>query len=164
MLHAHDYRPRDGERYAVLSFLDMGAQSPAFARSTGFVERLVVHADDCTPGEAQSAFDGRALCPLSERQAQQIVRFVKANAERIDTLVVHCHAGISRSPGAALAIAEAMAVAEVEMLNGEQIAPNRHVRDLVRAAFRAAAVSPAAEPHEPADASNRAPAAPNSHR
>lgn len=139
MLHAHAYRPEQGERYAVLSFLDIGAESAVFPRPEGFVERLVIHADDCTPQDAQSAFDGRVLCPLSERQAQQIARFVRANAERIDTLVVHCHAGISRSPGAALAIAEALAVAQVEMLNGEHIAPNAHVRSLVAEALSAMA-------------------------
>ena len=139
MSHAHAYRPEEGERYAVLSFLDIGAESPVFPRPEGFVERLVVHADDCAPQDAQSSFDGRALCPLSERQAQQIARFIRANAERIDTLVVHCHAGISRSPGAALAIAEALAVSEVEMLNGDRIAPNAHVRNLVRDALNAMA-------------------------
>lgn len=139
MLHAHAYLPQEGERYAVLSFLDIGAESPTFPRPEGFVERLVIHADDCTPEEAQSAFDGRMLCPLSERQAQQIARFIRANVERVDTLLVHCHAGISRSPGAALAIAEALAVAEVEMLNGERIAPNAHVRSLVSEALTAMA-------------------------
>jgi predicted protein tyrosine phosphatase len=139
MLHAHAYRPKQGERYAVLSFLDIGAESPVFPRPEGFVERLVVHADDCTPEDAQVTFEGHTLCPLSERQAQQIARFIQANVQRIDTLVVHCHAGISRSPGAALAIAEALAVAEVEMLNGEQIAPNAHVRSLVSEALSAMA-------------------------
>jgi predicted protein tyrosine phosphatase len=130
---AQRYRPQAGERYAVLSFIDVGCEPPRLERHEGFVERLVVHCDDCTPGEAPLA--GRALCPLSEAQARQVARFVRANADRIDTLVVHCHAGLSRSPGAATAIAEALKIAEVFMVNGESVIPNAHVRDLVRAAL-----------------------------
>lgn len=131
--HAQSYRPERGERYAVLSFIDVGVEVPRIERHEGFVERLVIHADDCTPGDPP--FNGRRLCPLSEAQAKQVARFVRANAERVDTLYVHCHAGLSRSPGAATAIAEALAIAEIEMLNGESVMPNRHVRELVRAAL-----------------------------
>ena len=131
--HAQNYRPERGERYAVLSFIDVGVEVPRMERHEGFVERLVIHADDCSPGDPP--FNGRRLCPLSEAQARQVARFVRANAGRVDTLYVHCHAGLSRSPGAASAIAEALAIAEIEMLNGESVIPNRHVRELVRAAF-----------------------------
>lgn len=131
--HVQNFHPQTGERYAVLSFVDVGAQVPQIERHEGLVERLVIHADDCTPEDPP--FNGRRLCPLSEAQAKQVARFVHANAERIDTLYVHCHAGLSRSPGAASAIAEALAIAEVEMLNGTSVIPNRHVRKLVRAAL-----------------------------
>lgn len=131
---AQRYRPQAGERYAVLSFLDVGVEVPRIERHPGFTERLVIHADDCEPNDPP--FNGRRLCPLSEAQAKQVARFVRANAERVDTLYVHCHAGLSRSPGAAHAIAEALAIAEIEMTNGDRIIPNTHVRELVRAAFR----------------------------
>lgn len=131
--HAQSYRPQEGERYAVLSFIDVGCEVPHINRYEGFVERLVIHADDCMPDDPP--FNGRRLRPLSEAQAKQVARFVRANAERIDTLYVHCHAGLSRSPGAATAIAEALAIAEIEMLNGPSVIPNRHVRELVRAAL-----------------------------
>jgi predicted protein tyrosine phosphatase len=130
---AQRFRPQRGERYAVLSFVDVGCEPPRLERHDGFVERLVIHADDCTPDDAP--FAGRVLCPLSEAQARQVARFVRANVERIDTLVVHCHAGLSRSPGAATAIAEALAIAELHMVNGESVIPNPYVRDLVRAAL-----------------------------
>lgn len=131
--HAQSYSPKPGERYAVLSFVDVGVEPPHMQRREGLVERLVISCDDCTPGDPP--FNGRRLRPLSEAQAKQVARFVHANAGRIDTLVVHCHAGISRSPGAALAIAEALSIAEIEMLNGEGIMPNSHVRDTVRTAL-----------------------------
>lgn len=131
--HVQNFRPDEGERYAVLSFVDVGCEVPHIERHTGFVERLVIHADDCTPSDPP--FHGRRLCPLSERQAKQVARFVRANAERVDTLYVHCHAGLSRSPGAATAIAEALAIAEIQMLNGSSVVPNRHVRELLRAAL-----------------------------
>lgn len=131
--HVQSFRPQEGERYAVLSFVDVGSRVPHIERHEGFVERLVIHADDCTPQDPP--FNGRRLCPLSQAQAKQVARFVRANAERIDTLYVHCHAGLSRSPGAATAIAEALAIAEIEMLNGSSVIPNRHVREMVRAAL-----------------------------
>ncbi|HLI95552.1 MAG TPA: hypothetical protein VKT72_05610 [Candidatus Baltobacteraceae bacterium] len=130
---AQRFQPTPGERYAVLSFIDVGCEPPKLERHDGFVERLVVHTDDCTPDDPP--FAGRLLCPLSEAQARQIARFVRANADRIDTLVVHCHAGLSRSPGAATAIGEALQIAEIYMVNGENVIPNVHVRDLVRAAL-----------------------------
>lgn len=127
------FRPQPGERYAVLSFIDVGVDVPHVQRHQGFIERLVIHADDCTPEDPP--FNGRRLRPLSDAQAKQVARFVHANAERVDTLFVHCHAGMSRSPGAALAIAEVLAISEIEMLNGESVIPNSHVRDVLRAAF-----------------------------
>jgi predicted protein tyrosine phosphatase len=117
----------------VLSFVDVGVEVPHIDRREGMVERLVIAADDCTPHDPP--FNGVRLRPLSEAQAKQIARFVHANAARIDTLVIHCHAGISRSPGAALAIAESLAIAEIEMLNGESVLPNQHVRDTLRVAL-----------------------------
>lgn len=135
MDHAREFRPQPGERYAVLSFVDVGGEVVQLERMPGFVERLVVHADDCTPRNAHSADPLRVLTPLSERQAQQVARFVRANAERVDTLFVHCHAGLSRSPAAAAAIAEALAIADVVMRN-EATFPNEHVRELVARALR----------------------------
>lgn len=131
--HAQLYRPEPGERYAVLSFVDVGVEVPRIERLAGLVERLVISADDCTPSDAE--FNGRRLRPLSQAQAKQIARFVHANADRIDTLVIHCHAGLSRSPAAALEIAQALAIAEIEMLNGESVIPNEHVRDTLRVAL-----------------------------
>jgi len=133
MSHAKAYCPEPGERYAVLSFVDVGVEVPRIERRAGLVERLVISCDDCTPEDPP--FNGRRLKPLSEAQARQAARFVHANAERIDTLFVHCHAGLSRSPGAALAIAEVLAIAEINMLNGADVIPNKYVRDTLRAAL-----------------------------
>jgi predicted protein tyrosine phosphatase len=133
MSQAQAYRPQPGERYAMLSFVDVGVEVPHIERREGLLERLVIAADDCTPHDPP--FNGRRLRPLSEAQAKQVARFVRANADRIDTLVIHCHAGLSRSPGAAVAIAEALAIAEIEMLNGESVVPNQHVRDTLRVAL-----------------------------
>ena len=137
---AQQFLPVHGERYAVLSFIDVGVEVPRIPRRGGLVEHLVVHADDCLPTDPP--FNGRQPCPLSGAQAKQVARFVHANAERIDTLFVHCHAGLSRSPGAALAIAEVLAIAQVEMINGESVMPNRHVRASVGEALRALQKTP----------------------
>lgn len=132
---AQNYRPDAGERYAVLSFVDVGVDVPRLERHEGFVERLVIHADDCSPDDPP--FNGRRLCPLSDAQARQVARFIRANADRVDTLYIHCHAGLSRSPGAALAIAEVLTAAQVQMTNGASVIPNRHVRETLRSALAA---------------------------
>jgi predicted protein tyrosine phosphatase len=41
---------------------------------------------------------------INETQAEEMARFVKFYCEKVDVIVVHCHAGISRSAGIGAAI------------------------------------------------------------
>ena len=43
---------------------------------------------------------------ITRNDATQIVRFVESWKNRVDTVIVHCHAGISRSSGVGAAILE----------------------------------------------------------
>lgn len=44
--------------------------------------------------------------PMNENQAQEVARFVNNVWDKIDCLIVQCHAGISRSAGIAAAISK----------------------------------------------------------
>lgn len=80
--------------------------------------------------------DGAGYTLLSEEDARNIVRFVRAHREQIQLVVCQCEAGISRSAGCAAALSK--------WLNGDDEAffrlfhPNRWVyRRVLEAAMRA---------------------------
>lgn len=126
---ARGYRPAPGERYAVISFVDVTAPTPPLKRYHGCVGRLVIRADDVLR-DREGDYVG-----LAHGDALKVALFCLKWQDAIDTLVVHCRMGMSRSPGAAEAIAEALGVDDVEFLNQDVIA-NRHVREAVTAAIR----------------------------
>lgn len=71
---------------------------------------------------------------LTEAQAAEIVSFVRRIRNEADVLLVHCVAGVSRSPAVGMAIAEALGIEDLEIASQDAI-PNRHVLTLVRKAF-----------------------------
>ena len=44
--------------------------------------------------------------PISTYQVEQIIRFIYKNLKKIDTMLIHCDAGVSRSPAVAYFIAK----------------------------------------------------------
>lgn len=76
------------------------------------------------------------LLPLSEDIAKNIAKVVVGH-RHLHALVVHCEAGISRSPGVALAVASYLTTTP-PLAQLEKLFPchNRHVRRLVETAIR----------------------------
>jgi len=130
---AAKWRPQPQERYAVISVIDVGAPTNALPRRTGFIRRLVIHADDVLP-EDREVERCEQFRPLERRQAISIARFAIDVRSKADVLLIHCVAGMSRSPGVAVAIAEAFAIENLEISSQDAI-PNRHVRKLVAEAL-----------------------------
>lgn len=126
---ARGYRPAPGERYAVISFVDVTAPTPSLKRYHGCVGRLVVRADDVLRDHEDDCVG------LVHGDALRVALFCLKWKDAIDTLVVHCRMGMSRSPGAAEAIAEVLGIEDVEFLNQNVIA-NRHVREAIIGAIR----------------------------
>ena len=96
--------PRPG-RTAILSFRDPGTDVPIFRR----VDRdqiclLEFHDIDTTPPNVD--LSGYTLFNASH--AERAAAFVQAMDPRVETLLVHCEAGISRSVSAAIAIAHVL--------------------------------------------------------
>jgi predicted protein tyrosine phosphatase len=50
--------------------------------------------------------DGKVFFPMTDGDSWNIASFMKNNVKKIDILVVHCEAGVSRSAGVAAAISK----------------------------------------------------------
>ena len=61
---------------------------------------------DIANPESSDISDLRKKNCFNKEQAKQILDFVKNNESKIETLLVHCEAGISRSPAIAAAISK----------------------------------------------------------
>lgn len=79
--------------------------------------------------------DGRIILPLSESQADTIARFVWEHKTE-EFWVVHCEAGISRSPAVGLAIADFLGDRDMALFTeGRFSTYNRFVRSMVENAL-----------------------------
>lgn len=88
----------DFPNHAVISIISPGHEHPPLNAK----HLLQVHFHD-----ADKMFelqDGRIIMPISESIAEEIARFVIDHQDE-ERWIVHCEAGISRSPGVGLAIA-----------------------------------------------------------
>lgn len=102
--------------------------------------------DDQIPSRLFTA--GLSGHPLKKEQAEDIVKQIKLIEPEIELLVIHCAAGISRSPAVALAIAEYYKLWHIVQnivlqsrrtdglfSTGMHYFPNAHVLKLMRQAF-----------------------------
>lgn len=70
-------------------------------RQRASVPRLDIQFEDVTE---ELMGDSRLLRPIDESQAAVIVDFMESYSSEADRLIVHCAAGISRSPGVAVGL------------------------------------------------------------
>lgn len=127
------WRPDPQEHYAVISIVDRGAKARRLPRHPGYLRRLIIHADDVTPADEILGRE-RLWYALTPEQAAEIAKFAVDIRDAADVLLLHCVAGLSRSPAVAQAIAEAFSIEDLDILSQDAI-PNRHMLKLVRDAF-----------------------------
>lgn len=84
----------DALRKTCIISINEPGKEPAKLKD-GWDDKLVVHFWDITKRIANTRQVDQWLEPISEDQAKEIADFIKAHNE--DHIVVHCHAGISRS-------------------------------------------------------------------
>jgi len=113
--------------YVVVSISDADAAPPKLVRGAGFRDAIYLHFDDTEPGSNY----GRR--PMSLEQAKSIWEFVGQHREHVETIVCHCHAGMSRSPAVAAGIAEGLGQSPTAIF--AEYCPNRHVLEMMRAAI-----------------------------
>lgn len=85
------------KKYAIISISEVDYKSPEFNNHSNIVSVLKVHFDDVEKNDKNCITNSDAL---------KIANFVKSQVANIDTLIVHCLAGRSRSAGCAAAISK----------------------------------------------------------
>lgn len=83
--------------------------------------------------DAEDADCGQNL--IACEQAEAICRFVLRLRGEIDTLIVHCSAGVSRSPAVAAAVLKGLGESDEAIWNDPRYHPNELVYTVVLAAF-----------------------------
>ena len=125
---------RDRRPYAVISLTDPGT---ALARLQDDPNRLGLltlqfHDISHTPEEFASLVRrperDHYILPTADH-ARRIVRFVREMAPRVEKIVIHCEAGISRSAGVGAALAHCLQQPDIHFY--DHGIPNVRVRRLV---------------------------------
>lgn len=75
------------------------------------------------------------LQEMTLEQGREVVDFVEKWKDRVGTIYVHCHAGMSRSPGAAVAICQILRQRSGQFYGNGRF-PNRHVAWTISTAWR----------------------------
>lgn len=91
------------------------------------LNNLIVNTNNGIKSVLQVQFDdydqGEPNC-ITEKDAEKIAEFVKRTADKVDTVIVHCEAGISRSAGVAAAISKYLFNDDTAIFNNRQYCPN----------------------------------------
>lgn len=81
-------------------------------------------------------------CAMQSIHARELIKFAKERLDAGDLLYIHCEAGVSRSPSAACAIADALGIPRDQIdfgIGGEAGQPlNQHVYQLIMEEWSAA--------------------------
>lgn len=76
--------------------------------------------------------DAQDYEPPKESDFVGLKRFIDENKEKIDGIIVHCDAGISRSAGCAMAVADYVGCENIVRTQGGHFRPNFTVYDCTR--------------------------------
>lgn len=88
---------------------------------SGASERYIWKKDE---GLLLDTLDNSPYVVISEKDAKDIVSFVMKWYDKVDTIIVHCNAGISRSSGVCAAIMKAMTRDDSQIFENPRYMPN----------------------------------------
>ena len=120
--------------YVVISITDPGSQPAKIKKSAGFREALRLQFHDAIPLKGYFKLPPEVVL-MNEDHARAVWDFVGQWKGTVETIVVHCEQGMSRSPAVAAAICK--------MLGGDnrqffhEYLPNQHVYGLLRSVAEA---------------------------
>lgn len=120
-------RPPSGRRVAMISISSPSAERAAPIRPGGDV-RVVL------PLAFEDVVEGPGA--MSREDAARVAAMARRQAGRVDELVVHCDAGVSRSAAVAAALAERPELGVSEIIHAAPPRPNPAVLRAVRAALK----------------------------
>ena len=115
--------------YVVISIVDPKSRPARLRRSAGFRDELSLRFHDAEPNEDLPLPSEVVL--MTQDQAKAIWDFVLRYRDRVDTIVVHCEQGMSRSPAVATAICKVFGGNEEPFFR--EYAPNQYVYELLLA-------------------------------
>lgn len=110
------FQPHDFKS-AIISITDIRSYPNQFNKdhSNGIVEICALSFDDVNRGEQGC---------ITEEDAEKIVKFVRRIKDKVDTVIVHCEAGQSRSAGVAAAILKYYTGHDEQIYNDPKYTPN----------------------------------------
>ena len=110
--------------YLVISISSHEEPTIAIPSNDNCVDKLFLKFDDMSyDTEKTLAYYDSVAFPMKREDATKILDFVLKYKEDVNDIIIHCEAGISRSP--------AIAVALSEILNGKEHTTERHIQSLV---------------------------------
>jgi predicted protein tyrosine phosphatase len=121
---------RSSEPYVVISLTDTDAEHPELEPQATLKDRLSLHFDDIYPGDRVDVWGEPRFCEMQPEDAERIAAFVRRWWSEVATIVVHCHAGLSRSTGVAAAIRQHHGLDDRDLYEIPR-SPNQHCRALV---------------------------------
>lgn len=113
--------------YVVISITDPGSRPARIQRPTGFRDVLRLQFHDAMPLKVFKMPPN--IVVMDEHHAKLIWQFVKQWQETVETIVVHCEQGMSRSPAVAAAICKVFDGDNRQFFH--EYMPNRYVYDLM---------------------------------
>ena len=118
--------------YVVISIHDPDSPKPRVKRQPGLRAVLQLMFDDAEPTD--SGMLNERVTLMSAEQARQVWDFVQQHRHDVGAVVVHCEAGMSRSPAVAAALCKALVGDNRRFWQEYQ--PNEYVYRLVLAAAK----------------------------
>lgn len=106
----------------LVSVMGSHTPAPSFYHNPRIVEKLSLTFDDIT-----SVQDNQTL--LSEAQCQQIKDFVLDHAEHVESIVIHCLAGVSRGAAIAFAVCHLLGLDDMWIWTSNCYYPNSYCVD-----------------------------------
>ena len=90
--------------HIIISVNEVGEEPYSIRENDACQATLRLHFDDCEEADRSVAsWNGRQAQPMTDEQAHEIITFVQQN-QNVALIVVHCAAGVSRSPAIAAAL------------------------------------------------------------
>ncbi len=113
--------------YVVISITDPGKRSARIQRAAGFRDILRLQFHDAVPVVGFTL--PSEIVVMTKDHTEEIWQFVHKWCNKVETIVVHCEQGMSRSPAVAAAICKVFGDDDRRFFR--EYMPNRYIYDLL---------------------------------
>lgn len=106
----------------IISITDPNKMPNNFAKNPNIKSICRVMFDDIDKNEEKEGY----LIAMTEKDAEKIKSCVEKHKDKVDCIIVHCEAGISRSSGVMAAIQKYLIGSDEAIFNNAKYCPNMH--------------------------------------